>query len=231
MAFFDIQNFVESTRNMKTGGIAIGEFLAAVELFAGEPHAVRESILHLVAVLPDFFTSESRSNLGQLHHGYACEGIVHLPVLALKLETVMQVLPAATTAYAEVGACRNTTHTGRFHYPFDFTYGIAAALLFNLHIHDIAWRRERYEHHHFAMASYGISFGGYAGDFQFGNQRKRFAFTSHHERAFRLAASDSILAVASACLRRSASTTAAGALDTKRSLDSFFSTLARNPLR
>lgn len=161
MAPLDVEHLVKRSRDVESGSIAVGKFLAAVELLECEPASVGKCVLHLIAVVPYLLGAEYRSDFRERYLGYALKAVLHLLLLVLQLILVGQMLPAATAAYAEMLASRLYSYVRRLCQLLDPSFGIAFLFTGQLHPGHVAWSSVGYEHHHVVDARYRVALGGH----------------------------------------------------------------------
>lgn len=177
VAGFDVEHLVEGAGNVETCGVAVGEFLPRGELLEGEPAAVGEGELELVAVVPNVLAAQALGHFGNGHFCNAGECVDYLLALALQLVLVGEVLPPATAAHGEMLAAGLDTHAAG---PAEARYaalGVAFLFLLNLNVDTVAWRAEGHEDHHIVDARNGIAFGGNGAYLDVLQKRQGFSFS------------------------------------------------------
>ncbi len=179
MAAADVKHFVECSRDVESRATAVCRHISCVDLLPGEPAAVGEGVLHLIAVLPYVLRAEYRRNLRQFHLGDTMQGILHLLLLGLQLDGIRQMLPPAASAGAEMLTSRLATLLRRFYQAFDAAVGIRRTFFLYLDIGDVARRPIGHEHHKLAPPGYGIPFGGNAGNLKLRYYGQILSFSGH----------------------------------------------------
>ncbi len=155
-AVFDWEDLVEEAGDVKAecaggvGGVVLDFF----------PGAGREGEFELVAIVEDIVGAADGLHEAAVHRAEAFEVIAHLPLFGFELVGVVECLPLAAAAYAEMGALlRNPL--GRRHAELDQTsLGVGLLLFDKFDVGDVAGYHEGDEDDETVVTGYGFAFGG-----------------------------------------------------------------------
>ena len=165
---------------MEACGVAVGKFLAALKLLECQPSAVGECVFHLVAVAPYLFRTFDRADFGNVDFGDSLERVGNLTLFACKLEIVGKMLPATSSAYAEMLATRLYANFAGSDEPMYVTFGVGFAFFVNFYVNHIARSSERHEDNHVVDAGKRVAFSRYVGNRDCLEDGKLFAFSCHY---------------------------------------------------
>jgi hypothetical protein len=171
MAAVDVKHLVERSGNVESCGIAVGKLLLGTHLLPCEPFLVRKGVFHLVTVFACGFRAKYRRYWRQLDFRDYAQRVLHLLLLGFQLFGIGEMLPAASSAYAEMAAERLGAEGGGLHEPLDVAFRVGVFLAVYLDVGNVSGCAVGYEHHHLAVSGDGVSFrshGCYLEPFQQG---------------------------------------------------------------
>ena len=179
MALLDVENLVEHIRNMETQRWLWRNIALLGNLLVGEPTAVSEGVLYLIAVVELLLRAQARAHLWDFEFSDAYKLVADLLRLVVELCLVWEILPLATSADAKVLADRLTTLlrlVDKAHYP---ALHKATVLFGYLHINNIARNGHRHKYHHALVVSHRLALGCQSRNLQPLNKWVRSSFSCH----------------------------------------------------
>ena len=161
-AVLDVEHFVEEGGDVEAEGAGLGRGVGCGRQVVPCPRG--EGELELVAILVDVFGTADGLHAGAVEVSQPLEVVPHLLLLGGQLVGVVEGLPAAATAGAEMGTLGRHPPVGELVDGHGLAFGIAFLLLEDFDVGHVAGDDVGDEDHHAVDAGNGFAFGADVGD-------------------------------------------------------------------